>query len=380
MTMMIKQSRPAWRYLWLLALIALPALGWLGVLDRFSARDINDSITSAGLIYATARGINALVSVLQGTELDVVFLTFSIGEVLDPVNDLIERFSDVILVALASLALQKILLALVSQSLFNALLTIVAAATALSLMVGRPAQSSVLLRAFLIVVFFRFSLGLVVLANSWVDARFLDAADQQRHAAMERFQGELRQVDTLSRNEDQAATQIADLQQTLARLDAARKAGRTSRDDLQGRIRTAATRLEDLSRKAGGLCRVSHLSPSCPANVKQARVDLAQLESELGAAEDHDAALVESTADARAQLSCLEKHQRGEHCGFWDALAAAPDPAKLRLKLNEINGSLSDFAENCINLLVSLLLKTIAIPLLFIYLLLQVLRVNWSKL
>ena len=83
-----------WRYLWLLLLIGLPILGWHGVLDDFSSQDINHSITNAGLIYGTARGINALVSVLQGTEVNVLVMTFSIGEVLDPVNDLIERFSE----------------------------------------------------------------------------------------------------------------------------------------------------------------------------------------------------------------------------------------------------------------------------------------------
>ena len=86
-----------WRYLWLLLLIGLPILGWHGVLDDFSSQDINHSITNAGLIYGTARGINALVSVLQGTEVNVLVMTFSIGEVLDPVNDLIERFSEFVL-------------------------------------------------------------------------------------------------------------------------------------------------------------------------------------------------------------------------------------------------------------------------------------------
>ena len=44
-----------WRYFWLIALLALPALGWYGVLDEFSSRDINQSISNAGLIYGSAR-------------------------------------------------------------------------------------------------------------------------------------------------------------------------------------------------------------------------------------------------------------------------------------------------------------------------------------
>jgi hypothetical protein len=169
----VKQAS-ARRYLWLVVLISLPAISWWGVLDDFSSEHLNASISSAGLVYGTARGINALVSLLQGTEINVPFVTFSIGEVLDPVNDLIERFSDIILLALGSLALQKILLAVVSNTIFTVLLSFVALCTGLSLFLGGRKLQSALLRSFLVIAFFRFSLGLVVLANSWVDSTFLD--------------------------------------------------------------------------------------------------------------------------------------------------------------------------------------------------------------
>jgi hypothetical protein len=57
-----------------------------------------------------------------------------------------------------------------------------------------------------------------------------------------------------------------------------------------------------------------------------------------------------------------------------------PNPALLRSKLKALDAGLSDFAENTINLLVSLLLKTVAIPLLFFYILLKIIRVNWDRL
>ena len=140
MTIPIHQQPSPWRYLWLIAIIALPAIGWWGMLDEYSSKDINASISSAGLIYGTARGINALVSLLQGTELNIPFLTLSIGEVLDPVNDLIERFSDIIFLALGSLALQKILLAVVSEWMFNILLSVVAVCSGISIFSAIPRQ------------------------------------------------------------------------------------------------------------------------------------------------------------------------------------------------------------------------------------------------
>ena len=64
--------------------LALVVLAWQGGMDRISQGSVNDSLLDAGIIYGTARGINALVSALQGTELDMWLVTFSIGELLDP--------------------------------------------------------------------------------------------------------------------------------------------------------------------------------------------------------------------------------------------------------------------------------------------------------
>ena len=369
----------AWRYLWILALIGLPALAWFGALDRASSADINGSIASAGLIYGTARGINALVSVLQGTELNVVFVTIGIGEVLDPVNDLIERFSEVILVALASLALQKILLAIVSHGIFNVLLSLVAIATVVSIWLQSERLNSALLRIFLVIVFFRFSLGLVVLANSWVDASFLQEADQQRHLAMEKFQGELRQIDTLSREEDEAEQLLVELKSELASNERSRRLSKKSLQALDAEIAANATQLEALRNAAGVLCGLSGLSPTCPENIKQAQRELQGLRAERASEQELSSALESAMEDMRERMDCLEKRQRGEDCTFWDGLPDAPNTAQLRQKLQSINASLSDFAENCINLLVSLLLKTVAIPFLFVYLLLKIVKVTWRR-
>jgi hypothetical protein len=52
-------------------------------------------------VYAIARGLNAVISAAQGTELSIepmgVGLTLTPGEILDPLNDLIEQFSSVLL-------------------------------------------------------------------------------------------------------------------------------------------------------------------------------------------------------------------------------------------------------------------------------------------
>ncbi|MEP5764366.1 MAG: hypothetical protein ABJ308_07220 [Halieaceae bacterium] len=193
---------------WLLTGICLVALAWTGSLDAISAGYVNDSLLDAGIIYATARGINALVSALQGTELDMWLVTFSIGELLDPINDMIERFSGVMTVALASLVIQQLLLVMVSDVSVSVALTLLAVATVIAFMVGRLAGYQLLLKTFLVVALLRFSLALVLIANLWVDQVFLADSSSAEHAVMQDFQGDLEQVDQTVRGEEGERSQL----------------------------------------------------------------------------------------------------------------------------------------------------------------------------
>ncbi len=81
--------------------------------DEKAESYIEESITRATIAFATARAINAAVSVLQSSEIEIsVFgngATLALFEVLDPINDLVERFSWVMLLSLTSLGVQRFL-------------------------------------------------------------------------------------------------------------------------------------------------------------------------------------------------------------------------------------------------------------------------------
>jgi len=76
----------------------------------------DEALNRAMISFGLAKGLNAIISLIQGTELSFtpvgVGLNFSVGEVLDPFNDMVERFSWVMLVASVSLGIQKLLLIL----------------------------------------------------------------------------------------------------------------------------------------------------------------------------------------------------------------------------------------------------------------------------
>jgi hypothetical protein len=152
------------------------AISWVGVLEEYSDNYTNDSIREAGVTYAIARGINGIVSVLQtGTVQAGVGVSGSIafGEVLDPINDLIERFSHVMSLALGSLVLQKVLLGISAHGVFKLLIGVSGFTLIAAFLFNKIAVIAWVSRIFVILIFIRFALVMVVSFNSIVDNFFL---------------------------------------------------------------------------------------------------------------------------------------------------------------------------------------------------------------
>jgi hypothetical protein len=95
-------------------LLLLLALSWAPQVDDFARASVDAGLTRALTAFAIARGINGAISVAQSTEVAIepagVGVSVSPGEILDPVNDLVEQFSTLMLAASASLGLQKLLI------------------------------------------------------------------------------------------------------------------------------------------------------------------------------------------------------------------------------------------------------------------------------
>jgi len=83
---------------------------------------VDKSFTESVVVFGSAKALNAVISLAQGTEVDLPFLTVAIGEVLDPINDLVEQFSLVMLASMVSLGIQKILMNFVTTDPYNFIL------------------------------------------------------------------------------------------------------------------------------------------------------------------------------------------------------------------------------------------------------------------
>ena len=143
--------------------------------------------------YALARGLNGVISVAQGTEVAIqpagVGVNFTPGQILDPVNDLVERFSWIMMLASSSLGIQKVLL---SMSAWKGLL-IAVVITGLLLLASLFLKKIgsfrwALQRLFLFVLLLRFMMPVFIVANDWMYRTFLEGDYAEATESLEQAQ------------------------------------------------------------------------------------------------------------------------------------------------------------------------------------------------
>ena len=83
-------------------------------IDSKATEYVDEGLVRASASFVLARTINAIISVFEESELQIepggIGASIALGEVLDPINDMIERFSWIMLVSVTSLGIQKVLI------------------------------------------------------------------------------------------------------------------------------------------------------------------------------------------------------------------------------------------------------------------------------
>ncbi len=103
-------------------------LTFLQRIDKKGELYLDEALERSIYTFAIVRGLNGVISVVQNTQVAVspagVGVTIAAGEILDPVNDLLERFSWVMMLSTGSLGLQKVLNEIGAWLGFDVLLTL----------------------------------------------------------------------------------------------------------------------------------------------------------------------------------------------------------------------------------------------------------------
>ncbi len=188
------------RYLVIAALLLAAVLAVTPLLDRRAEANYDDLFQRALVTFALARTLNGVISAVQGTEVALqpagVGVTLTPGEILDPVNDLVERFSWIMLGATVSLGIQQVLLEVSAWWVLQGLVALLAVWLGLLYLFRRnrsgDGKDAVgtgdgtgdrgrqwLWRVFLVALFLRFAVPLTLVANEAIYNLFLESRYQE---------------------------------------------------------------------------------------------------------------------------------------------------------------------------------------------------------
>jgi len=158
---------------------AIVILGsWLAPLDAPAIKQVDAGLKRALVSFAAARTLNALISVAQGTEISAqplgVGVTLTPGQALDPLNDVVEQFSTLMLAASLAFGVQKILISIGSYWLISLALT--ATALGWTWLYFRHRQAPAWLsRTLVVLLMLRFAVPVVTIGTDLLSQKFLSA-------------------------------------------------------------------------------------------------------------------------------------------------------------------------------------------------------------
>lgn len=181
------------RFLGVALVAIMVACSWLSPFDTTANAQVDAGLKRAAATYASARLLNGAISVVQGTQISAapagMGMTFAPGEILDPLNDLVEQFSQVMLVAMVAFGVEKVLLTVGASWMVSLTLSLVAGVWAILYMRGMtgPRWLSGLLLVFLVT---RFAMPLSLIGTDAIFQQFMASDYQESQEVLTSVQGE----------------------------------------------------------------------------------------------------------------------------------------------------------------------------------------------
>lgn len=365
----------------MVVVLLLMLVSWLGVIDRASTDYIDSSLVQASVAFGAAKLLNALISMLQSAEVEVSMVVFSgslgLGEMLDPFNDLVEDFSSLMKLSIGSLLVQKVLLGIVSDVFFKVVLTLSGGMVILSLLRSSLAGFNQCARLFAFLLFLRFALVVVVALNGVVSEYFLAGQSDRSIAVLEALPGELEETE--AQETDAATARDLAMQAEAARsereimLTARLTELAEQREQLTSKHAQATAELEELQDGMETVERINVFSRS-PEHAKAiAQVDLFEEQLELLEDEQHKAqnglAMIQSERQAAQNPDGASS--------LMDSVSGTFSKLTNPLALGALKDKLSDASDTIMEVMALFVLRTLILPLLFLYCLTVVFKTIW---
>ncbi len=197
--------------LWTILIVSIGVIAYTSTLNQLLDQTFLQRIDKKGDLYldealersiytfAIVRGLNGVISVIQNTQVAIspagVGVSLAAGEILDPVNDLLERFSWVMMLSTCSLGLQKVLNEMGAWLGFNVLLTMAMLIMAFALWIpcfGIFNFRFLGYRVLVVSLIVRFCIPIVTIASDKVYNLFLADKYTQATQALDNFKKEIK--------------------------------------------------------------------------------------------------------------------------------------------------------------------------------------------
>lgn len=350
-----------------IAILLAIVFSWWGFLDTKASDYVSSSLVQALSAFGLAKLFNATVSVLQSIQISVFVSSVTIGELLDPFNDMVEDFSGVMKVAVSSLIFQSILLKIIATVYFKAFVTLS------GLMFGylywvKSHFIEVAYKVFVTAVGAKFLLVLVVLLSALVDASFLNEEKTQTMDKIQVHSDEMNEVTT-------GLGVAADLKQSL---DKDKQALQIKLGEEQNMLFKHDVRLVELTVQNESLNRqISARKDTLSAldilfNNDEILADLRTQQSVLS----HDRQRTEQnikTSQDKINVLQQEIDDLGnltlEDQGFFSSIKQSTfGLSHFKDKISEYVGTLNGLVNDFLTLLALFAFNTVLIPVLFLYL------------
>ena len=359
--------------------LVLTAFSFHGALDDFAHAQVVETTNESIGIYVISRAINALVSVLQTSQVNVPFLASAqVGEMLDPVNDAIERLSSIVVWAVGSLFLQRILLEIAASPAFKWILCSIGLVTAASLLFlewGRfrilcrrilsVSDSNLercrdwLVRMFVVAAIVRFIVPSFIAASFVVSQLFLATEITENREKLSLLRA---QAATIARS---PSPEGQDLEEQKAREEAKLNALEESRASAKREDQKLEEAIDKLNDETGWLRRYlpKRLGGASPGE------ELLSRKSRREEVDRNIDRIEDEIRESRSNLECIERRKAGGTCGsLLERVSKAGKAGVSHFKemSGKLNEKLNDMVTGITMLLVAVAIKNILFPILFL--------------
>lgn len=380
------QNTATQKYFYITILLII-SVSWFGIFDDLSADFLNDSLIDAGIAFGSARLINAIISVIQTTTIDLLIFEAEIGQVLDPINDLVEQYSSMMMLAIGSLVIQKLLLEIISDLVFKIALTISGFLLIAAWIRGNVPLLKPFFKIFVSLVFLRFLLVMVVLLNSVVDSIFVEPQMEEDLATIENYPVELRalqeQSSVSAELRDQLENEIKVLADERVLLE---KSIQPDTEKLQ-KVKASISVIEEEIRAVE-----SKLSTTERYNFFNENEQVKALQESLSAEKEKAESIAlklekatERIEEIDQNINAAEKSLSGESTGFFSGISdrvssLTQSMGKLREQLRPtvLMENATEVTESVLRTMALFIFRTLILPLLFLFLLVKSIKFIWN--